>query len=91
MKQSVTKNLFSIFTIILLTNLLLWSQTIPRTLYSINSSAQTISKMNLETKEITQNILTTGEIPNRIISHNNMIYIVNSKPDKIMVIDPTDD
>jgi len=91
MKQNVTKNFFSIFIIILLTNLTLWSQTIPRTLYSINGSAQTISKMNLETKEITQNILTTGEVPNRIISHNNMIYIVNSKPDNIMIIDPTDD
>ncbi|MCP5060994.1 MAG: T9SS type A sorting domain-containing protein [Ignavibacteriae bacterium] len=91
MKESVTKNLFLIITILFLVSVTLWSQTIPRTLYSINGSAQTISKMNLETKEITQNILTTGEIPNGIISHNNMIYLVNSKPDNIMVIDPADD
>ncbi len=91
MKKTLTGRIFLIITFLIITNITLWSQTVPRTLYAINGSAQTISKMNLETKEITQNILTVGEIPNRIYTNNNLLYIVNSKPDNIMIVDPADD
>ncbi|MBN2090102.1 T9SS type A sorting domain-containing protein [candidate division KSB1 bacterium] len=64
---------------------------IPRSMYVINEAAETISKMNLENNAIQSNILKTGQIPNQIAVHNNMIYIVNSGTDDILVVDPADD
>lgn len=59
-----------------------------RTLYLINGSAETLSKMVISDGTITQNIVNTGLIPNRILTHNGLIYVVNSGTDNIMVIDP---
>ena len=91
MKQPIIGKVVLLFSLLFFINITIQGQNIPRTLYALNGSAQTISKLNLETKEITQNILTVGEIPNRIITNNNMIYVVNSKPDNIMIINPADD
>jgi YVTN family beta-propeller protein len=44
--------------------------------------------MNLESKAIGNNISTVGSVPNRIYSHNNYVYVVNSVPDGITAIDP---
>ncbi len=91
MQKHTTLKLFLFLIITYFINGTSYSQNYPRTLYAINGSAQTLSKMDLNSKEITQNILTLGEVPNRIITHNNMLYVVNSKPDNIMVIDPVND
>jgi len=67
---------------------ILIAQDIPRTLYVLNGLGQTISTMNLESKAIDNNISTVGSVPNRIYSHNNYVYVVNSVPDGITAIDP---
>lgn len=64
---------------------------IPRTIYTMNGSAETISKMTLDDLTIDQNIVSTGQIPNQIAVHNGMIYLVNSGTDDIMVIDAAND
>ena len=69
----------------------LHSQEIPRSLYVLNGLGQTVSKMNLENDVIVNNIATVGSVPNRIYAFNNLIYIVNSVPDGISVIDPITD
>jgi YVTN family beta-propeller protein len=69
----------------------LYAGDIPRTLYVINGSAETLSKMNMESGAIVPNIINTGQIPNRILTHNDLIYVVNSGTDNIMVIDPQND
>jgi YVTN family beta-propeller protein len=67
------------------------SQDIPRTLYVLNGLGQTVSKMTLESKIINNDILTVGSVPNRIYTHNNLVYVVNSVPDGLTVIDPLTD
>jgi YVTN family beta-propeller protein len=66
----------------------LFSQDIPRTFYVLNGLGQSVSKMNIETEVIENNISTVGSVANRIYTHNNFIYVVNSVPDGITVIDP---
>jgi YVTN family beta-propeller protein len=69
----------------------LYAGDISRTLYVINGPAETLSKMNMESGAIVSNIINTGQIPNRILTHNDLIYVVNSGTDNIMVIDPQND
>ena len=64
---------------------------ISRTLYVMNGSAETLSKMDMETEQITQNIVPVGQAPNFITTHNQMVYVVNSTTDDVMVIDPFND
>ena len=64
---------------------------VPRTLYTINSSAETISKMELSSKSITQNIAKTGQAPNQIVAHNEMIYVIDSGTSDIKILDPRTD
>jgi len=61
------------------------------TLYVLNGSAETISKINLEDTTIVKDIVTTGTIPNRIHINNDKIYIVSSGDDNIKIVDPKDD
>ncbi len=63
----------------------------PRTMYVMNGSAETLSKMNMENGAVISDILTTGMWPNQILIHNDMIYLVNSGTDDIYVIDPSND
>ena len=64
---------------------------IPRRLYVMNGSAETLSKLNLENLSISQNIVQTGTYPNQLLVHNDLIYVLNSGTDDIMIIDPLDD
>ncbi|MCK4597357.1 hypothetical protein KAU04_04925, partial [bacterium] len=63
----------------------------PRTLYIINGLGRTLSKLNLETEVIVNDFLTIGQWPNQILSFNDMLYVVNSGTNDIMIIDPRDD
>jgi YVTN family beta-propeller protein len=47
--------------------------------------------MNLETEIIENNITTVGSVANRIYSNNSLVYVVNSIPDGITVINPLND
>ena len=64
---------------------------IPRTMYVINESAETLTKMNLDNYAIQTNFVATGQVPNQIAIHNKMIYVINSISDNIMVINPKND
>ena len=61
---------------------------VPRTLYVMNGTARTLSKMNMETGAIQNDFISIGQWPNQILSFNNMLYVVNSGTNDIMVIDP---
>jgi YVTN family beta-propeller protein len=63
------------------------AQDIPRTMYVLNALARTLSKMNMDSGEITNDILILGDIPSRICPLNDKIYVVNSIPPEVMVID----
>ena len=69
----------------------LYGGDIPRTLYVLNGLGRTLSKMNLETSEITNDFLQLGDIPNQVVGFEERIYVVNSTPPEIMVIDPQDE
>jgi hypothetical protein len=59
----------------------------PPSLYVINSLAQTLSKITLDNAEVADNIVAVGEIPNRIHAKDSHIYIVNSTPPGVIVVD----
>ncbi len=62
-----------------------------RTLYIMNGSAETLSKINFEDSTIVKDIVETGTIPNRIKIYNDKLYIVSSGDDNIKVVDPKND
>ena len=70
--------------------LLFWqflSAQIPRTLYVVNGLAETLTKINLETNSVTNHIVTLGVVPNQIVVHRKMGYVVNSISSNIQIID----
>lgn len=77
--------IFVIFTVVL--NCAAIAQDIPRTLYVLNGSARTVSKLNLDTQQIENDIITVGVVPNRILAKGENVYVVNSTPPGITVID----
>lgn len=62
-----------------------------KTLYVLNGSAETVSKVNMEDLSIAQDITITGTIPNRIRVYDDRVYVVSSGDDNIKIIDPKDD
>ena len=64
-----------------------FAQEIPRTLYVLNVFGRTVSKMTLDTQEISNDIVIVGDIPNRILTSGDKIYVVNSTPPGISIID----
>ena len=62
-----------------------------KTIYAINQSANTLSKVNMEDLTIAQNIVEIGEIANKIKIYDERIYVVSSGNDNIKVIDPNND
>lgn len=67
------------------------AQETPRTLYVLNGLGRTVSKMNLETLEISNDIVVVGEVPNRIFADDEKVYVVNSSPAGITIIDGSTD
>lgn len=63
------------------------AQDVPRTLYVLNGLGRTVSKMNLETNQVDNDILTVGNVPSRIQAQGENVYVVNSIPPSITVID----
>jgi YVTN family beta-propeller protein len=77
--------------IIILITSIIYAQEVPRSLYVLNGLGRTVSKMNLENNQITNNTAIVGDIPSRIYSHNNLLYVVNSTPAGISIISPLND
>jgi len=67
------------------------SADIPRTMYVLNGSAETLSKMDIQSGAITQNVALTGQMPNRIYAYREMIYAIDSGTSDIKVISPFTD
>ncbi|RMD90888.1 MAG: T9SS C-terminal target domain-containing protein [Calditrichaeota bacterium] len=68
-----------------------FSQNVPRTLYVLNGLGRTLSKMDLDTSQITNDVVVVGDIPNRVYAWRDQIYVVNSTPPGITIIDPRTD
>lgn len=64
-----------------------YSQDVPRTLYVLNGLGRTISKMPLDTETVSNDVLVVGSIPSQILTRGDKIYVVNSLPEGITVID----
>ena len=64
-----------------------WSQETSRVLYTLNGLAQTVSKMSLETLVVQNDFVTVGVFPNRIHARGDKVYVVNSTPPGITIID----
>ncbi len=62
-----------------------------KTLYVMNGSAKTLSKINMDDTTIVKDIVLTGEVPNRVRVYDDRVYIVSSGDDNIKVIDPKKD
>jgi len=60
-------------------------------LYITNGSAETLSKLNLNTNTITLNFLATGQTPNEMVYYRNNIFLVNSGTDDIRILNPASD
>lgn len=84
-------NTYILTGLLLLTLMVAGFADVPRTMYVFNASAETISKINLETNAITRDLFPTGQVPNQIVIHNEMMYVVNSTTADIQVINPRQD
>jgi len=62
-----------------------------KTLYVMNGSAKTLSKINMDDTTIVKDIVLTGEVPNRVRVYDDRVYIVSSGDDNIKVVDPKKD
>ncbi|MCK5148732.1 T9SS type A sorting domain-containing protein [bacterium] len=69
------------------------AQEIPRTAYVLQGwGANSLSKINIESGQIATDFLTNvGNVPNKIVNFNDILYIVNSTPDEIKILDPLHD
>jgi len=61
------------------------------TLYIMNGSAETLSKINMEDTTIVKDIITIGSTPSKLRIFEDKIYLVSSGDDNIKVVDPKDD
>ncbi len=62
-----------------------------QTLYIMNGSAETLSKISLDDTTIVKDIVATGTIPNRVRIYDDRIYIVSSGDDNIKIVNPKED
>lgn len=60
----------------------------PRTMFVENNLGRTLSKLNLETGAIENDVLELGQVPNQILAYRDQLYVLNSVPPELMVIDP---
>lgn len=82
-----------IFTVLLVIPLFgffnLYSQGIPRSAYVVNSVANTLSYLNIETQAVIVDTLSPGanSFPNQVVVHRDRGYVVNSGTNSLMVFD----
>ena len=56
--------------------------------YVINGLAETLSKIDLETGQVVNHVVTLGSVPNQVICHDEFLFVVNSFSPSLMIIDP---
>ena len=57
-------------------------------LYVLNAIGVSLSQVDLETDEVTNDVATLGTWPNQVTFHNGKVYVVNSGTNNIMIFDP---
>jgi YVTN family beta-propeller protein len=57
--------------------------------YVLNGLAETLSRIDLESGQVNNNIVTLGVVPNQVVYGNDMLYVVNSLSPSLMIIDPS--
>jgi DNA-binding beta-propeller fold protein YncE len=63
------------------------AQRVPRSLYVENNLGRTLSAIDLESGRIQQNVLTLGQIPNDLLAYRDRLFVVNSQPPEVWVVD----
>ncbi len=83
------KRWWTIFALLVFLTGALSAQEIPKTAYVINSVANTLSVVNLETDQVLVDTLSpgAGSMPNFLVIRNGKGYVVNSGTNDIMVFD----
>jgi len=56
--------------------------------YVLNGISETLSRINLETGAVDNHVVTVGVIPNQVVYHDGLLYVVNSGAPSLQVIDP---
>lgn len=72
--------------IIILIPILMSAAFAQREAYVVNSLAETLSLIDLETGAVTNHITTLGETPNQVAYYDNYLYVVNSISSDVMKI-----
>ncbi|HHI03659.1 MAG: YncE family protein [candidate division Zixibacteria bacterium] len=57
-------------------------------LYVVNGTAETMSRVNIETGAVENHVTALGVVPNQIVYHDDRLYVVNSLSASLMVINP---
>ena len=84
------KKMFTALSIILLFGSFnLYPQGIPRSAYVVNSVANTLSYLNIETQTVIVDTLSPGanSFPNQVVVHLDKGYVVNSGTNNLMIFD----
>ena len=56
--------------------------------YVLNGMAETLSRVELETGQVENHVVTLGSVPNQVVYHDGSLYVVNSYSPSLMVIEP---
>ncbi len=64
---------------------------ITKTAFVVNNMAETLSRINLETGEVFNDIVSLGLVPNQIVIQGDRGYVVNSNSNNIQIIDLEND
>lgn len=56
-------------------------------MYVMNGMGKTIDRVNLKTREVTLNVMKTGEVPNQLFTVGDETYLVNAESATIDVLD----
>lgn len=90
MKQTLQK---SVLLLAVLVASLTFSQELPRTAYVMQGyGSNALSKVNLESGQVAVDFLTEiGSVPNKLVNFNDCLYLVNSTPDEIKILNPLQD
>ncbi len=60
---------------------------ITKTAFVVNNLAETLSRINLETHEVFNDVTNLGLVPNQIVIYGDIGYVVNSESNNIQIID----
>ncbi len=60
---------------------------LPRTLFVENSLGRTLSTVDLETGIVNNDVLTLGQVPNQVLALHDKVFVLNSVPAEVMIID----